>query len=149
MTVSIGWVDYLADEMNRVFKQLDAPLSLAHFGSLFKIQFEQELAYSEIFFAGLRRRGMHIWDHRPCLLTLAHQEHHIDEMVAATHDTIVECQRHGFVPGNGYQTVSPDLEGTRPPQRGAKLGTDENGRPGWFIPDTLNPGQFLQVGAAL
>ena len=60
---------YLADELNKVFEQLNAPLSLAHFGSLFKIQFAQELVYSEVFFAGLRRRGMHIWDHRPCLLT--------------------------------------------------------------------------------
>ncbi|MEL6104639.1 MAG: aminotransferase class III-fold pyridoxal phosphate-dependent enzyme [Planctomycetota bacterium] len=141
--------DYLAEEMNRVFKQLDAPMFLAHFGSLFKIQFQQELVYSEVFFAGLRRRGMHIWDHRPCLLTLAHREQHVDEMVAATRDTIVECQRHGFMPGEGYRTISPGVEGKRPPQRGARLGTDENGRAGWFVPDTLNPGQFLQVGASL
>ncbi|MEO1524138.1 MAG: amino acid adenylation domain-containing protein [Planctomycetota bacterium] len=138
--------DYLADEMNRVFKQLDAPLFLAHFGSLFKIQFEQDLVYSEVFFAGLRRRGMHIWDNRPCLLTLAHRHEHIDELVAATHDTIVECQRHGFMLGEGFKSVSANQQ---PPQRGAKLGIDAEGKPGWFIPDSLNPGQFLQVGLNL
>ena len=137
---------YLADELNRVFKQLDAPLFLAHFGSLFKIQFEQELVYSEVFFAGLRRRGMHIWDHRPCLLTLAHQPEHVDELVQAAFDTIVECQRHGFMPGEGYKSVSESELAQRPPQRGAKLGKDSEGNPGWFIPDLLNPGQYIPVG---
>ena len=136
---------YLADEMNRVFKELKAPLYHAHFGSLFKIQFEQELVYSELFFAGLRRRGMHIWDHRPCLLTLEHRKEHIDELVQATFDSIVECQRHGFMPGDGYQSVSKEERDQRPPQRGAKLGKDAQGNPGWFIPDTLNPGQYIPV----
>ena len=137
---------YLADEMNKVFKELDAPLSLGHFGSLFKIQFEQELVYSELFFAGLRRRGMHIWDHRPCLLTLAHEHAHVDELVKATFDTVVECQRYGFMPGEGYKNVSTDFEQSRPPSKGAKAGKDKNGKPGWFVPDAMNPGQFIQVG---
>ncbi|MEM6472660.1 MAG: aminotransferase class III-fold pyridoxal phosphate-dependent enzyme, partial [Planctomycetota bacterium] len=135
---------YLADEMNRVFESLDAPLFLAHFGSLFKVQFKEELLYSELFFAGLRRRGMHIWDNRPCLLTMAHQEEHVDELVSSTRDTVIECQRYGFMPGQGAQQSS--TAEVRPPQCGAKLGKDEEGNPAWFIPDTLNPGQFLQVG---
>ena len=138
--------DYLANEMNRVFAELQAPLFLANFGTLFKIQFQQELVYSEVFFAGLRRRGMHIWDHRPCLLTLAHQTEHVDEFVKATYDTIVECQRHGFMPGDGYKNATPDLETARPPQKGARIGRDEQGKPAWFVPDSLNPGQYVQVG---
>ena len=137
---------YLADEMNKVFEQLDTPLTLAHFGSLFKIQFAQELVYSEVFFAGLRRRGMHIWDHRPCLLTLVHEKKHVDELVQATFDTIVECQRNGFMPGEGYKNVSTEMNADRPPQKNAKVGKDKAGNPGWFVPDTLNPGQFVQVG---
>ena len=139
---------YLADELNKVFEQLDAPLSLAHFGSLFKIQFAQELVYSEVFFAGLRRRGMHIWDHRPCLLTLAHKKSHVDELVKATFDTVVECQRNGFMPGEGYKNESTEMNTDRPPQTGAKVGKDKAGNPGWFVPDTLNPGRFLQVGVS-
>ena len=139
---------YLADELNKVFEQLDAPLSLAHFGSLFKMQFAQELVYSEVFFAGLRRRGMHIWDHRPCLLTLAHKKSHVDELVKATFDTVVECQRNGFMPGEGYKKQSTEMNTDRPPQTGAKVGKDKAGNPGWFVPDTLNPGRFLQVGVS-
>ncbi len=141
-----GLTEYMRDEMNRVFKELGAPMVTANFGSLFKIQFHQELVYSEIFFAGLRRRGMHIWDHRPCLLTIVHQQEHVDELVQAIYDTIVECQRHGFMPGEGYKTASDDSVSGRPPLKGARIGKDEAGNPGWFVADVMNPGQFVQVG---
>ncbi len=144
-----GLTDYMRQEMNRVFKELDAPMEMANFGSLFKIQFHQELVYSEVFFAGLRRRGMHIWDHRPCLLTIVHEQEHVDELVQVIYDTIVECQRHGFMPGEGYKKVSAESISERPPQKGAKLGKDESGNPGWFVADAMNPGQFVQVGITL
>ena len=138
--------DYLADELNKVFEEMDAPLYLANFGSLFKIQFHQELVYSEVFFAGLRLRGMHIWDHRPCLLTLAHTYEHVDQFVKEMRSTIAECQRHGFMPGEGYKKFTETFDADNPPTSDAKIGKDENGNPGWFVADTDNPGQFVQVG---
>ena len=141
--------DYLADELNKVFKEMEAPLFLANFGSLFKIQFEQELVYSEVFFAGLRRRGMHIWDHRPCLLTLAHRKEHIDRFAKEMRATLAECQRHGFMPGEGYKKYAEKFDPNRPPTADAKQGKDESGNPGWFVADTSNPGQFVQVGMTL
>ncbi len=141
-----GLADYLAGKLNGVFKELDAPMFLAHFGSLFKIQFHQELVYSEVFFAGLRRRGMHMWDHRPCLLTLAHEQEHVDQLVDAVREAIIECQRYGFMPGDGYQNVPQEFDENKPPQRAARVGKDRQGNPGWFIADPVNPGQFVQVG---
>lgn len=138
--------DYLGDELNKVFESLDAPMYLANFGSLFKIQFHQELVYSEVFFAGLRRRGMHIWDHRPCLVTLSHEKEHIDQLVAAVRDTTIECQRYGFMPGEGYKKFPESFDENSPPRAGAKVGKDKNGNKGWFVPDTRNPGQYVQVG---
>ena len=141
--------DYLATELNKVFEEMDAPMYLANFGSLFKIQFHQELIYSEIFFAGLRRRGMHIWDHRPCLLTLAHDPGHIDRLASEMRATIAECQRHGFMPGEGYRKFSEAFDANKPPTSDAKIGKDSDGNPGWFVSDTNNPGQFIQVGFTL
>jgi glutamate-1-semialdehyde aminotransferase len=138
--------DYLASELNRVFEELDAPMFLANFGSLFKIQFAQELVYSEVFFAGLRRRGMHIWDHRPCLLTLAHRKEDIDQLVDAVREATIESQRHGFMPGEGYKKVAQTFDANKPPQKGCLAGKDRHGNAGWFVPDSQNPGQFLQVG---
>ena len=138
--------DYLATELNRIFEELDAPMFLANFGSLFKIQFAQELVYSEVFFAGLRRRGMHIWDHRPCLLTLAHTKDDINQLVEAVREATVEAQRHGFMPGEGYKKVSQTFDASKPPQKGSLAGKDRHGNAGWFVPDSQNPGQYLQVG---
>ena len=137
---------YLADELNRVFEEMDAPMFLANFGSLFKIQFHQELVYSEVFFAGLRRRGMHIWDHRPCLLTLAHEKSDVDQLVGAMRETIVECQKDGFMPGEGYKKAPAKVDPSQPPQVGAKVGKDERGRPTWYVPDVANPGQYVALG---
>jgi amino acid adenylation domain-containing protein len=139
---------YLADELNRVFEEMEAPLFLANFGSLFKIQFHQELVYSEVFFAGLRRRGMHIWDHRPCLLTLAHNKSHVDQLANAMRETIIECQKNGFMPGEGYKKAAAVFDPNLPPRAEAKIGKDERGRPTWYVSDVANPGQYLQVGAS-
>lgn len=138
--------DYLAEQLNSVFEEMEAPLFLGNFGSLFKVQFHQELVYSEVFFAGLRRRGMHIWDHRPCLLTLAHDRSHVDKLVVAMRETIAECQRYGFMPGDGHQKIKPQFDEKCPPQVGAKVGKDQDGNPGWFVTDATNPGQYIQVG---
>ena len=138
--------DYLADELNKVFEELDAPMWLANFGSLFKIQFHQELVYSEIFFAAIRRRGMHIWDHRPCLLTLAHEKHHIDQLVSVVREATLEAQRYGFMPGDGHKKFPEKFDANNPPQLGARIGKDSHGNPSWFVADVSNPGQFLEVG---
>ena len=82
---------------------------------------------------------------RENVLTLVHEKSHVDELVKAIFDTVVECHRNGFVPGEGYKSVSTEFNADRPPQKGAKIGKDESGNPGWFIPDTINPGQFIQV----
>ena len=63
--------------------------------------------------------------------------------------TLAECQRHGFMPGNGYKNFTETFDENRPPAPGAKQGKDDNGNPGWFVADTSNPGQFIQVGQTL
>ncbi|MFK8115406.1 MAG: amino acid adenylation domain-containing protein [Rubripirellula sp.] len=147
-----GVADYMANELNAMFAEMKAPIRLSHFGTLFKVEFTEELAFSELLFAGMRRRGIHIWEHRPCLLTLAHRKEHIDTFVSAFRESIVELQQHGFIPGNG--PVSASAPASQPAERSTttetpKQGNDRNGNPGWFVTDSQNPGQFIQVNAPL
>ncbi len=139
--------DNMAQQLNDLFKELDAPMFLAHFGTLFKVQFTEEPVYGELLFAALRRRGMHIWDHRPCLLTTSHTQEHVDLFVAAFRESIIEMQRWGFLTGEGYKKAVPQFDPALPPESGAKIGKDRNGNPGWFVPDLVNPGQYIQIGA--
>ncbi|MEM8681552.1 MAG: hypothetical protein AAGF97_19575, partial [Planctomycetota bacterium] len=134
-----------AEKVNAICIERQAPVRVAHFGSLFKIQMQQDLAWGELLFAALRYRGVHIWDHRPCLLTVAHTDEDVDAVVAAFREALIELQQAGFLPGLG--SVSAADESATPPPSHAKLGKDANGKPAWFIPDSDNPGKYLQVAA--
>ena len=53
------------------------------------------------------------------------------------------------MPGEGYKKYTEVFDPNKPPTSDAKQGTDEAGNPGWFVADTSNPGQFVQVGMTL
>lgn len=137
----------MAQQLNDLFQSLDAPMFLANFGSLFKVQFHKESPFSELVFAHLRRKGFFIWDHRPCLLTIQHTQEHIDSFVKAFQETILELQRLGLMSGEGFlrNPASNDATLQQKPED-ARQGKDRDGKPAWFIADPMNPGRFLEVG---
>ncbi len=96
----------MAQQLNDMFRSLDAPMYLANFGSLFKVQFQQESPFSELVFARLRHKGYFIWDHRPCLLTIQHTQQHLDGFVSAFRETILDLQSQGLLAGEGYKQLS-------------------------------------------
>jgi len=142
--------DSMAAQINELCERSEAPIFFASFGSLFKIQFHQELPYGELLFAALRKRGVHIWDHRPCLLTLSHTQEHVETVVQAFGESLRELQEAGFIPGNA-ETLSEFefsalAKSNTPPRPEAKIGKDRDGQPGWFVMDRDNPGMYIQVG---
>jgi len=142
--------DSMAAQINELCERSEAPIFFAHFGSLFKIQFQEELPYGELLFAALRKRGIHIWDHRPCLLTLSHTEEHIDAVVQAFGESLRELQEFGFIPGNADTLSEFEFSTLKksktPPRPDARIGKDRDGQPGWFVMDRENPGRYIQVG---
>lgn len=140
----------MAEQLNDLFRSLEAPMILANFGSLFKVQFQQESPFSELVFAHLRRRGYFIWDHRPCLLTIQHTQEHIDGFVKAFRETIIELQSQGLLSGEGFKKHGqPSLNTILQDHPEARPGKDRSGNPGIFIADPMNPGRFLQVGVSV
>ncbi len=143
--------DKLEAGLLRIFAETGAPLRIARFCSLIKPEFTQETQFGDLLFAAARRRGLHVWEHRPWFLTLAHSEKDIDQVLQIMHDSIVEVQQLGFLPGktNGtnhaVDSTSLNLATIATTAAQAKLGKDRDGNPGWFIPDTSNPGQYIQV----
>ncbi|MEM7311788.1 MAG: aminotransferase class III-fold pyridoxal phosphate-dependent enzyme, partial [Planctomycetota bacterium] len=133
--------DNLASRVNEIFERTGCPARFENFGSLFKVQFEEEFLWGEMLFAALRHRGIHIWDHRPCLLTVAHTEQHVDQIVKAFDESVAECLRHGFLPGDAAAIKAACAT----PPANARQGKDRDGNPAWFVPDASNPGQFIQL----
>jgi acyl transferase domain-containing protein/glutamate-1-semialdehyde aminotransferase len=156
--------DKLVAELNAMFDRASAPFTVKNFGSLFKITYPQEFTQGELLFYMLREKGIHIWDHRPCFLTLAHSDADIAFIKEAFKKCIAELQSAGFLAAglagneraidlqhNGHQNQakSSTFLANNAPLPGAKLGRDANGKPAWYIADPERSGKYLQVGESL
>ena len=142
-------VSKFANHLNQYFKQIEAPIEIAHFSSYFYINYPHESPYASLIFYLLREKGVHAWDHRPCFFTLSHSDADIEFVIRAFKDSVAEMQMIGFLPqptnsSNGYAAGGVDRN--RPPQPGARLGRDPEGNPAWYIPDLETPGKYLQLG---
>jgi acyl transferase domain-containing protein/glutamate-1-semialdehyde aminotransferase len=129
----------LVEAMLDFARRAGAPIQIPYFASWMCFQFPHDVPYASLFWAYMRARGIHMWEGRPSFLTTAHTEADIQLVLKAFKETIVEMQRGGFLPGE------PPQETAAPPQPGARLGKDREGKPAWFIPDPDRPGKYLQI----
>ncbi len=138
---------YLAAELNATCEKEGLPFYAPSFGSLWKIKFKEELAYGELLFTLMREKGIHIWDLFPCFLTESHTKEDVDKIIGKFRESVYELIEVGFLPSK--KQTEPANEEYNPlmevPFRGARLGRDKDGNPGWFIVDANNPGKYLQV----
>ena len=116
-----------------------AVVHIEHFSSWFCINFPSGLPLSGVFFPSMRSKGIHIWEGRPCFLTLAHTDADLEHVIRAFTDTLVQMQAATFLP----QPVR-DAQ-TAGPAPGARKGRDPAGNEAWFVPDPSRPGKYLQV----
>ena len=135
-----------AEMLNAFCREVGAPLEIRHFASLWKTFFTAETPFSELLFAMLRDRGVHILDGFPCFFTTAHQPEHVEFVVQAFRSSVIEMQEAGFLAGprdSGAPVAA--LTASTPPVSGARLGRDPAGNPAWYIADPAQPGKYLQV----
>jgi glutamate-1-semialdehyde aminotransferase/acyl carrier protein len=129
-----------ADQLNALFRSQEAPIELRHFGSVMKFALTSDIPYGEIVFAHLRERGIHVWDGRPCYMTMAHEEKDLATVVEMFRQAIGDMQDGGFYPRPVVQSRADT-----PPMPGARLGRDAQGNPTWFVPDPANPSRHIPL----
>lgn len=136
-------VDAIVTDLNQYFEQGGVPLKIAHFSSFFYINYSTEDApYGSLLFYLLREKGIHIWEHRPCVFTLAHSDADFKKIVWAFKESVAEMQIVGLLPNSvGIEAIKRN----RCPHPEARLGKDQDGNPAWFIPDPDRPGKYLQL----
>jgi amino acid adenylation domain-containing protein len=142
----------LAYMLNAELERQQLPFYVAHFGSLWKIKFYEELPYNELLFTLMREKGIHIWDGFPCFLTTAHTSQEVDQIVAACLDSARELVAAGFLQSprpTEARPAAPALGTTeqlnQPPAPGARLGRDLAGNPAWFVADPSRPDSYRQL----
>jgi len=127
------------ETLRKAAQAVGAPVQINHFSSWFCINFPPDVPLSGIFFAGMRSKGVHIWEGRPCFLTLAHTDADLELVVNAFENTVAEMQHATFLPER--------IVDARPvtPPAGARKGRDAAGNAAWFVPDPSRPGKYLQI----
>ncbi len=133
---------YLVNELIEHFKLVGAPINVEYCSSFFYLTFPPTEAYGSLLYYLLREKGIHIWEFRPCFLTLAHSDADIEQILWAFKVCLAEMQSAGFLSGAGNAVV---INQNLPPQPGAKMGKDRDGNPAWFIADPERAGKYLQV----
>lgn len=129
-----------AEQLNALFRAEEVPIELRHFGSVMKFALHGEVPYGEIVFAHMRERGVHVWDGRPCYMTLAHTEADLASVIATFKRVIADMQEGGF-----YAKPVAQQRADAPPVPGAKLGRDPQGNPTWYVPDPAHPSRFIPL----
>ncbi len=116
---------------------------VAHFGSLWKIKFTEDVPYGELLFHLMRFNGIHIYDGFPCFLTEAHSREDIDRIIVVFKESIqvlIKAEIFKTLVNNNLMQYAE-----HPPVEGAMLGRDPNGNPGWYVADQEQLGKYLQV----
>ncbi|AFY93865.1 type I polyketide synthase [Chamaesiphon minutus] len=136
----------IVDRLTAHFELVGAQIKIEHFSSWFYLIFDATENYGGLLFYLLRERGIHIWENRPCFLTLAHSDADIETIIWAFQICIAELQSLGFLSSSDRAIA---INSNLPPQPGAKLGKDRDGNPAWFVTDPQRNGEYLQIGTAL
>jgi len=139
--------DQIAAELNDYFKKIEVPLKVDNFGSMMKLTFTSNLPYGELLYSYLRINNLHIWDHRPFFITLAHSNEDIEIIIKKIKSSVEEMQKASFFPRpNSPSSLNNKSEiSNTPPVPGARLGRDPQGNPQWFVPDPVRAGKFIQI----
>ncbi len=136
----------VVDRLVAHFELVGAPIKIEHFSSLFYLTFAPTENYGGLLFYLLREQGIHIWENRPCFLTLAHSQEDIETIIWAFQVCIAELQSSGFLASSAAAIA---INRNLPPQPGAKIGKDRAGNPAWFVTDPHRVGKYLQIGTSV
>ncbi|MEO9892789.1 amino acid adenylation domain-containing protein [Aurantibacter sp.] len=141
----------LATELNLEFHHRNLPLEVTHFSSLWRLNFKEDIPYSELLFVLLRGKGIHIWDGFPCFLTTAYTANDINTLIIAILESLEEMMTAGFFQktktNNSHKLNSKPLSNVlnNPPVSGARLGLDQSGNPAWFLSNRKRNGEFVKI----
>ncbi|MCF7849348.1 MAG: aminotransferase class III-fold pyridoxal phosphate-dependent enzyme, partial [Kiritimatiellales bacterium] len=89
--------DELVAAVNTFCLAAGVSLQVKNFGSLFKIKFSEDEPFSDLFYAWMRFKGVHVWDARPCFLTIAHTEGDIEKILRCFKETVTEMVDAGLL----------------------------------------------------
>ncbi len=144
------------EELRTFLREVQAPITISHFSSAFRVNFVREHPCNGLLFYLMRYKGVHILEGFTWFLTTTHSDGDIAFVISAFKESIIEMRKYGFLePSTSIDLdeqqsiIQPPIivDSNHPPVPGAKLGKDPKGNPAWFVHDPDRQGKYLQVGS--
>ena len=132
----------MADELTAFCREVGAPIEIRHFGSLWRVSWLEDHPLQDLLFAMMRSRGVHILDNFPCFMTTAHTPQDIAKIKQAFKESVGELQQAEFLPARA-PAAAKEIDVTKPPVPGAKLGRNAKGEAQWYVPHPSEPGKYV------
>jgi len=132
----------MADELTAFCREVGAPIEIRHFGSLWRVSWQEDHPLQDLLFAMMRSRGVHILDNFPCFMTTAHTPQDIAKIKQAFKESVAELQQAEFLPARAA-AAAKQIDVTKPPVPGARLGRNANGEAQWYVPHPSEPGKYV------
>ncbi|UPK66613.1 aminotransferase class III-fold pyridoxal phosphate-dependent enzyme [Chitinophaga filiformis] len=96
----------ICDELNTFFKSRHLPVSMVHFGSLFRFVLKGNY---ELLFYKLLAKGIYIWEGRNCYVSTAHTAADIRYLVDAVKESCMELLEEELITATEEQAL-PDIK---------------------------------------
>ncbi|SDF55971.1 aminotransferase class III-fold pyridoxal phosphate-dependent enzyme [Chitinophaga filiformis] len=96
----------ICDELNTFFKSQRLPISMVHFGSLFRFVLKGNY---ELLFYKLLAKGIYIWEGRNCYVSTAHTATDIRQLTDAVKDSCLELLRDELISAT-EEEVLPEIK---------------------------------------
>ena len=87
-----------ARDMNLIFKYNNLPMEIGQFSSLMYLKFLEDVEYSDLLFADMRRQGVHIYQGRPMFFTAAHSDEDVKTIKQVFINSIERMKAVGIFP---------------------------------------------------
>ncbi|MGY6520980.1 MAG: aminotransferase class III-fold pyridoxal phosphate-dependent enzyme [Mongoliitalea sp.] len=140
------YTTHLMKRLNQVFEHYNLPMYTVNFGSLWLTKYKEELPQSELIFALMREKGIHIYENFPCFLTEPYEPSDLDRIVKAFQESIHELVTNGFFADFvGAPKENKPNPFDHAPVLGAELGLDAQGKPAWFKKDVDQSCTFYKI----
>jgi amino acid adenylation domain-containing protein len=88
----------LANQLRAAIQEFEAPYSLTQFSSLIQLGFAAEQKFAGLLFYLLREKGIHIYENRAFVLTTAHSDKDLDQLVKVFRECLAEMRLAEFLP---------------------------------------------------
>ncbi len=112
----------LADEIRTVMAEFDAAYHVTQFMSMIQVGLPSDQKFAGLLFYLLRERGIHIYENRAFVMTTAHSERDLSQLISAFRESLAELRSGNLLPppSGSSAKVSPSSQKQLPESQAAE-----------------------------